>query len=116
MLRTVKNQMLLAYRAGTNNLKMTSTSGYKLNNDQVNQVFMKSIMGVASHRNFSTENSNPPKTDDALAPKKRKPRTPKAVVAKEAKSEVAPDLVEKALNLVKEVVIEAPKRKRASSK
>ena len=95
MLRTVKNQMLLVYRTGTNNLKATSNSGYKLSNNQVNQVFLNSIMGVSSQRNFSTDNSNPPKTDDAIAPKKRKPRTPKAVEAKEAepKSEVAPDVV-----------------------
>lgn len=76
-------------------------------------------MGVASQRNFSSDNSSPPKTDDAIAPKKRKPRTPKAVVAKEAepKSELiyTHPLVE-SLTLVNAVVKEAPKSKRASSK
>ena len=94
MLRTVKNQMLLVYRAGTNNLKATSNSGYKLSNNQVNQVFLNSIMGVSSQRNFSTGNSNPHKTDEVIAPKKRKPRTPEDLVAKvaEPKSEVAPNV------------------------
>jgi len=46
MLRTVKNQMLLAFRAGTSSLKMTATSGYKLRNDQMNHSVMNSILGV----------------------------------------------------------------------
>lgn len=65
-------------------------------------------MAVAQQRSFSTDNSdnsdNSPKTD--IAPKKRKPRAPKAVVAKEPES--APALAAEGK--------EPPKRKRASSK
>jgi len=82
MLRTVKNQMLIAYRAGATTIKMTSTHSLS----QTNQLVMNSIIGVPHARNFSTDNSNPPKTDDPVAPKKRKPRTPKA--AKQAEAEL----------------------------
>ena len=94
MLRNVKNKMILVYRTGSNNLKVTSSSGYKLSNNQVNQVFLNSIMGVSSQRNFRIGNSNPHKTDEVIAPKKRKPRTPEDLVAKvaEPKSEVAPNV------------------------
>jgi len=85
MLRTVKNQMLIAYRAGAMTIKMTSTHSY----NQTNQLVMNSIIGVQHSRNFTTDNSNSPKTDDPVAQKKRKPRTPKAAKQAEAESDGA---------------------------